>query len=87
VTVEGSVAPGVKGWACRLSDHQHGSFRAKVTTPADIPVGLWMCEIEVGVRKHRPKPTVVAKPVHLLFNPWCKGTYLFSFPNIFLQGF
>jgi hypothetical protein len=47
-----------------------------VTTPPDIPVGLWNFSIEIKPKdniKTQPKVFNYAEKIYLLFNPWAEG--------------
>lgn len=54
---------------------------AQVSTPPDIPVGLWKFSIESKPRdnsKILPKVFTYADKLYLLFNPWAKRKLTFN---------
>lgn len=54
-------------------------FVLQVSTPPDIPVGLWKFFVEskpMNDLKAPPKVFTYADKIYLLFNPWAKGKFI-----------
>jgi hypothetical protein len=63
-------------------------FFLQVSTPPDIPVGLWKFSVESKPKdnlKAQAKVFTYADKIYLLFNPWAKGKFLLM--NIFLTNY
>lgn len=62
-------------------------FVLQVSTPPDIPVGLWKFFVEskpMNDLKAHAKVFTYADKIYLLFNPWAKGKFVLM--KIFLTN-
>lgn len=81
MTVEKAIPPKATGWRSVVFEQHYGIFIVKISSPADIPVGVWMFQVEVGLRQGELQTKPFAQSVYFLFNPWCQGKFRFHDEN------
>jgi len=69
-----------KIWYARIVGKDENSMNVEVSTPPDIPVGLWKFFVEskpMNDLKAQPKVFTHPDKIYLLFNPWAKDDQVY----------